>query len=85
MVATGLGRGDLLSGAVYRSPLRRVMKSADRGADTLIWLATEPAGQLKQGGYYSNRRPGLVNAQALRRSLPRQLWDRTEQLLNNAS
>ena len=85
VVATGLGRGDLLSGAVYRSPLRRVMKSADQGADTLIWLATQPAGRLKRGGYYSNRRPGLVNAQALHRSLPRQLWDRTEQLLNSAS
>src|ERR1700684_1124799 len=35
VVATDLGRGDLLSGAVYRSPLRRVMKSADQGADTL--------------------------------------------------
>jgi NAD(P)-dependent dehydrogenase (short-subunit alcohol dehydrogenase family) len=85
VVATGLGRGDLLSGAVYRSPLRRVMKSADQGAGTLIWLATEPASHLKQGGYYSNRRPGLVNVQALSRSLPRQLWDRTEQLLNSAS
>jgi hypothetical protein len=26
-----------------RAPLRRVMKSAQQGADTLIWLATEPA------------------------------------------
>jgi NAD(P)-dependent dehydrogenase (short-subunit alcohol dehydrogenase family) len=85
VVATDLGRGDLLSGAVYRSPLRRVMKSADQGADTLIWLATQPAGHLKQGGYYSNRRPGLVNLQALSRNLPRQLWDRTEQLLRGAS
>jgi NAD(P)-dependent dehydrogenase (short-subunit alcohol dehydrogenase family) len=85
VVATGLGRGDLLSGAVYGSPLRRVMKSADQGADTLIWLATEPAERLKQGGYYSNRRPGLVSPQALSGRLARQLWDRTEQLLGTAS
>ena len=80
VVATDLGRGNL-SGAMYRTPLRRLMKSAEGGADTLVWLATEPAGSLKQGGYYSNRRPGLVNAQALSGRLARQLWDQTEKLL----
>jgi NAD(P)-dependent dehydrogenase (short-subunit alcohol dehydrogenase family) len=80
LVATDLGRGNL-SGAMHRSPLRRLMKSAEAGADTLVWLATQPAERLKQGGYYSNRRPGLVNAQALNRGLARQLWDQTGKLL----
>jgi NAD(P)-dependent dehydrogenase (short-subunit alcohol dehydrogenase family) len=80
-VATDLGRGTLI-GAAYQLPLSRlVMKSADRGADTLIWLVTQPAERLKQGGYYSNRRPGLVNPQARSGLLARQLWERTEQIL----
>ena len=84
VVATDLGRGNL-SGAMYRSPLRRLMKSAEGGADTLVWLAAQPAERLRQGGYYSNRRPGLVNAQALNGRLARQLWDQTEKLLGTAA
>jgi NAD(P)-dependent dehydrogenase (short-subunit alcohol dehydrogenase family) len=84
VVATDLGRGNL-SGAMCRSPLRQLMRSAEGGADTLVWLATQPAERLKQGGYNSNRRPGLVNAQALSGRLARQLWDRTENLLATAA
>jgi hypothetical protein len=80
-VATDLGRGTLI-GAAYQLPLSRLlMKSPERGADTLVWLATQPADRLKQGGYYSNRRPGLVNPQARSAVLARQLWERTEELL----
>ncbi len=80
-VATDLGRGNLI-GAMYQSPLRWLMKSAEDGADTLVWLATEPAARLRQGGYYSNRRPGVVNAQALDGSLAPRLWDQTEAILD---
>ncbi len=82
-VATNLGRGNLI-GAAYRSPIGRLMKAPERGADTLIWLITQPAERLKEGGYYSNRRPGLVNMQARSDLLARRLWERTEQLLGTA-
>jgi len=82
-VATDLGRGTLI-GAAYQLPLTRLlMKSPEQGADTLVWLATQPADRLRQGGYYSNRRPGLLNPQARSGSLARQLWDRTEELLGD--
>jgi NAD(P)-dependent dehydrogenase (short-subunit alcohol dehydrogenase family) len=80
-VATDLGRGTLI-GAAYQLPLSRMlMKSPERGADTLVWLATQPADRLKPGGYYSNRRPGLLNPQAHSGALARELWERTERLL----
>ena len=80
-VATDLGRGSLI-GLAYALPLGRLlMKSPERGADTLVWLLTQPAGRLKQGGYYSDRRPGLVNVQARSDPLARRLWERTDQLL----
>jgi NAD(P)-dependent dehydrogenase (short-subunit alcohol dehydrogenase family) len=83
-VATDLGRGTLI-GAAYQLPLTRlIMKSPEQGADTLVWLVTQPADQLRQGGYYSNRRPGLLNPQARSAPLARQLWDRTEQILQTA-
>jgi NAD(P)-dependent dehydrogenase (short-subunit alcohol dehydrogenase family) len=83
-VATDLGRGSLI-GAGYASPLGRLLtKTPERGADTLIWLLTQPAEQLKQGGYYSNRRPGLVNPQARSSRLARELWEQTGQILGLA-
>ena len=49
-VATDLGRGTLI-GAAYQLPLTRLlMKSPERGADTLVWLATQPADQTAQDG-----------------------------------
>ena len=83
VVATGFGRGDLI-GVLWSSPLRRLMRTPEQGADTLVWLATAPADQLRPGGYYVDRRPGLVNPQALSGRLARQLWDRSERLVGLA-
>ena len=83
-VATDLARGTLI-GAAYQLPLSRLlMKSPEGGADTLVWLATQPGDRLRPGGYYSNRRPGLLNPQALSGTLARQLWDQTERILETA-
>jgi NAD(P)-dependent dehydrogenase (short-subunit alcohol dehydrogenase family) len=83
-VATDLARGTLI-GAAYQLPLSRLlMKSPEHGADTLVWLVTQPADRLRQGGYYSNRRPGLLNPQALSGPLARQLWEQTERILDTA-
>jgi NAD(P)-dependent dehydrogenase (short-subunit alcohol dehydrogenase family) len=79
-VASDFGRGDA-SGLIFRSPLRRLMRTPEQGADTLVWLVTTLADQLQQGGYYSSRRQGVMNPQAYRDRLARQLWDRTEELL----
>jgi short-subunit dehydrogenase len=80
IVATDFGRDDL-AGTVHRSPLRRLMKSPESGADTLTWLVTEPADRLRQGGYYSNRRRGILNAQALSHRLARELWEHSAALV----
>ena len=83
-VVTDLGRGTLI-GAAYQLPLTRfLLKSPEQGADTLVWLVTQPSGRLRQGGYYSNRRAGLLNPQALGGALARQLWEQTEQVLQTA-
>ncbi len=80
VVATDFGRGDLV-GILWNSPLRRVMRSPEQGADTLLWLATTPAEQLRQGAYYDDRRAGVMNPQALSGWLARRLWERSEQLV----
>jgi NAD(P)-dependent dehydrogenase (short-subunit alcohol dehydrogenase family) len=82
VVATDLGRDDP-TGALHRSSFRRLMRTPAEGADTLVWLTTAPADRLRQGGYYSSRRPGVMHPQALSARLARQLWERSEQLLTS--
>jgi NAD(P)-dependent dehydrogenase (short-subunit alcohol dehydrogenase family) len=79
-VATDLGRGDF-TGVVFRTPLRRLMRTPEQGADTLVWLATTPASELRPGAYYSARRPGVVHLQGRSDRLARELWERSEQLV----
>jgi NAD(P)-dependent dehydrogenase (short-subunit alcohol dehydrogenase family) len=80
LVATDLGRGNP-AGLMHRSPLRRLMRSPEEGADTLVWLATGPADRLRQGGYYGNRRRGVMHVQARSDRLARQLWERSERMV----
>jgi NAD(P)-dependent dehydrogenase (short-subunit alcohol dehydrogenase family) len=80
VVATGFGRGDLI-GVLWSSPLRRLMRTPEQGADTLVWLATTPADELRPGGYYVDRRPGVVNPQALSGRLARRLWQWSDRLV----
>ena len=45
------------------------------GADTLVWLATAPAGELVPGGYYHRRRLGTPSAHAADPVLAARLWE----------
>jgi NAD(P)-dependent dehydrogenase (short-subunit alcohol dehydrogenase family) len=57
--------------------------SPEKGADTLIWfIAGEGFHQLKPGGYYDKRRPGIKSRQA-NDELARNLWDVSVKLIQN--
>lgn len=64
-------------GAMYRSPLRKAMVQAQRGADQLVWLADSTPGiDWTPGAYYENRKvPKVVNPQLKNDNLARALWD----------
>jgi len=49
----------------------------EQGADTLIWLATEPDGSLVNGGYYVKRALRAPNPRADDPALAARLWDAT--------
>ncbi|HEX2772317.1 MAG TPA: SDR family NAD(P)-dependent oxidoreductase [Micromonosporaceae bacterium] len=50
------------------------MRTPERGADTLVWLATQDASTLVDGGYYMDRRPRRPAAKAVDRELAARLW-----------
>lgn len=78
VVATGFGReGSGLTRAFYESAIGKwFMISPEKGADTLVWLAT--AADWTPGAYYVKRKPARTSRQAADPDLARELWDRSE-------
>jgi NAD(P)-dependent dehydrogenase (short-subunit alcohol dehydrogenase family) len=64
---------------VYHSPLRRLfLISPDKGADTLVWLATTtPGTDWHSGEYYSKRKVAKAADQASDDALALQLWEQS--------
>lgn len=50
------------------------MRTPERGADTLVWLATQDASGLENGGYYIDRRLRRPAANAMDPGLAARLW-----------
>jgi NAD(P)-dependent dehydrogenase (short-subunit alcohol dehydrogenase family) len=80
VIRSGFGKND---GALVRLGLTLVgpfMRSPERGAGSLVWLALDPvAGELR-GQYVEDGRPVRPSAQAQDDHLAAELWDRSEEL-----
>ena len=56
------------------------LKSPEQGADTLVHLATAPAADLVNGGYYDERKPVRPKAYLEDRAIAARLWERSLEL-----
>lgn len=73
---------------IYNSRIGRAfMVTPEQGADQLVWIAEgQPSKDWQPGTYYEKRKPARRNnPQALDMNLAKQLWDRSEQLLQAAA
>jgi NAD(P)-dependent dehydrogenase (short-subunit alcohol dehydrogenase family) len=52
-----------------------LLRTPEQGADTLVWLATAPAGELTSGGYYERRTLRAPARQAADPALAARLWE----------
>jgi NAD(P)-dependent dehydrogenase (short-subunit alcohol dehydrogenase family) len=79
MVRSQWGKsGPVAVRVVMKSPLRLAMRSPERGADTIVWLATTAPGKdWPSGGYFANRKPATPSPLADDTHLAEQLWDRS--------
>lgn len=73
VVRTRFGSDSPLLAAFYR--VAPFLTTPEGGADTMIWLATAPAGDLTQGGYYAKRRLRRPAAKAADPELAARLWE----------
>ena len=66
----------------YKTFLNRFLLSPERGADTLVWLATAAPGEdWISGAYYAKRALAKANKQAYDAGLARGLWERSEAMV----
>jgi NAD(P)-dependent dehydrogenase (short-subunit alcohol dehydrogenase family) len=80
-VNTNIGHasGSRFLTTMQRTPVSRMIKTADHGADQLVWLATSSAGvDWVPGEYYSKGKIAKPNRAADDPVLARELWDRTQ-------
>lgn len=61
---------------------KRWMRTPEEGADTVIWLATEPSIDTSQGIYFSDREPARSTRHAHDSDQADRLWDVSESLVS---
>ncbi len=67
----------LYTSRVFKRLLR--LKTAQEGADTLLWLAQgTPGKDWQPGGYYAQRKPASISAKARSDTLALALWQKSE-------
>jgi len=79
-VRTGFGRDARPLMRVGITIARPFMLSPERGADTIVYLASSPDVAAKTGGYYVKREPREPSAAARDDGLARGLWETSERL-----
>jgi daunorubicin C-13 ketoreductase len=73
VVRSRFGAASPLMAAFYR--FTPFLTTPDGGADTMIWLATAPAGEITQGGYYAKRKLQRPVNRAGDPDLAARLWE----------
>ena len=85
VVATGFAAStSSLLRFVYGAVLSRFLLSAEKGADTLVWLAGRGT-EFTGGGYYARRTISKANKQADDTALAARLWDESAALVGVAA
>ena len=78
LVATGFNRNNGLLMNLGMTILRPVARSAKKGAETLVWLATSPAVANVSGVYFFDHEQIPPSPEAQDRETARRLWDISE-------
>jgi NAD(P)-dependent dehydrogenase (short-subunit alcohol dehydrogenase family) len=73
IVRSRFGADSPLVAAFYK--MAPFLTTPETGADTLVWLATAPAGEITRGGYYAKRRLRRPAGKAADPQLAARLWE----------
>ena len=79
LVRTDFGRGSFVS--ILSTVARPLYRSPEQGAETLVWLATDPEGGEPSATYYVSCHAGTPTAAARDTAMARRLWDISAELV----
>lgn len=80
VVNTGLWQHNGLLWRFTRLLAPLLMRTPEKGAETLVWLATAPELAHESGGYYADRQPGRLSPGAQDDAAALRLWQLSERL-----
>lgn len=82
LVKTSIGSGgDSMAVAIAVQFAGRRMRSPEEGADTIVWLASEPTSPEPAGGYFEDRSEARSTRHARDDAMAAQLWLTTAEIL----
>jgi NAD(P)-dependent dehydrogenase (short-subunit alcohol dehydrogenase family) len=64
-----------------QSAIGPLMRSPEKGADTLVWLTTSEEGGHPAAVYYANRKPARTASAASDQTMAERLWDRSADMV----
>jgi len=73
VVRTNFGSSNFVIGTFFK--LWPFLRTPDKGAQTLVWLATTDPSGIRSGGYYQDMREIRPNARATDPNTARMLWE----------
>ena len=76
LVASGFNRNNGLLMSLAMTVLAPVSRSSEKGAETLVWLATSPQVAQTSGAYFVDERPAMPSPAGQDREAAQRLWDR---------
>jgi NAD(P)-dependent dehydrogenase (short-subunit alcohol dehydrogenase family) len=81
VVDTGFARnGRGLTYWMVKTSYWLIARTPEKGAETLIWLATSPEAAVRTGGYFYNRREARIRKEGRDDALAARLWTLSERL-----
>jgi NAD(P)-dependent dehydrogenase (short-subunit alcohol dehydrogenase family) len=80
-VNTDLGRNTPMTG-LLKPVMGVVARSPEKGAETLVWLATDAEGAAPKAVYYMDRKPKKTSAKANDPEVATRLWDVSAKLVS---
>jgi NAD(P)-dependent dehydrogenase (short-subunit alcohol dehydrogenase family) len=78
LVASGFNRNNGLLMSLAMTVLGPVSRSSEKGAETLVWLATSPQVAQTNGAYFVDERPAMPSPAGQDREAARRLWEVSE-------
>ena len=85
LVASGFNRNNGLLMSLAMTVLAPVSRSSEKGAETLVWLATSPQVAQTSGAYFVDERPAMPSPAGQDREAAQRLWDISERQCRSAS